>query len=124
MGVLTCLLEMQQHQGKLGLDKQDLNYSSLMWQCASTLHRVKTIIQRANLNSIKYYKITPIDGNRTMSVTEDMTIQNENMKKEAEDVSVESDHSFDQFDLNHQLDEDCQMIDEELDYPSYPVHFY
>merc|ERR1711931_595295 len=107
MGVLTCLLEMQQHQGKLGMDKQDLNYSSLMWQCASTLHRVKTILQRANLNSIKYYKITHIDGNRTMSVTEDMAIDNDN--------------SFDQFDINHQLYEDCQMIDEELDYPSYPV---
>merc|ERR1711942_316236 len=129
---LTCLLEMQQQQGKFGMEKQDLSYSSLMWQCASTLQSAKTILTRANLNSIKYYKITHIDSNRNMSVTEDKSSDNNIVKKQGledmttteSDSSLDSDHSLGQFDLHHQLDEDCQMIDEEINYPSYPVHFY
>jgi len=67
-----------------------------------------------------------------MSVTEDKSSDNNIVKKQGledmttteSDSSLDSDHSLDQFDLHHQLDEDCQMIDEEINYPSYPVHFY
>merc|ERR1712243_122750 len=43
-------------------DMAATNTAALMWQCACTISSARSVLQRANGNSLKYYTLTHIDS--------------------------------------------------------------
>nr|ALS04547.1 hypothetical protein [Acartia pacifica] len=115
------------------MEKNDCNsnYASLLWQCASTLSSVKSILNRTNINSARYYKIAYIDHARGIieSEVDDPATHEQDTGDDLQLMEEEHDAFLvdqDAAPADCMLGEgsESQLYAEDFAYPAYPVHFY
>jgi len=95
------------------------NTAALMWQCACTISSARSVLQRANGNSLKYYTLTHIDS---MSPEKLHKSADHKMREDAAfaDLTIIEDSRTE--DTGFEMDVSSLQMDDF--YPNFPAYYY
>merc|ERR1712002_43269 len=93
--------------------------AALMWQCACTISSARSVLQRANANSLKYYTLTHIDS---MSPEKLHKSADHKMREDAAfaDLTIIEDSRTE--DTGFEMDVSSLQMDDF--YPNFPAYYY